>query len=133
MTLLWTAKANSGAYMIMWFGSLVAILICVAYYAKNIYPYNLESSLLDQDLEKLSSRLNEACTSMSFRERYNPRTEDGQLNITGSMLRMSTKRVGNTRVLVCDNPGLNVHLNLSQATFVVIAKNGSSTIRVWTE
>jgi hypothetical protein len=134
MTSAWTAKANTAAYVIMWFGSLLAILICVVFFIRNIYPYNREMGVLDNDLERISTRLNEACISSVYRDKINPYTEEGQLNITGSLITMASKHVGSKRVLVCNNPGLDVRIDLSSITNVVIAKNASdTTIHIWTE
>jgi len=81
MIFKWNAKADTVSTIVLWFGSLLAVLICGIWLVKNFNPQHLTLQNIDNELTNLQTSLNSACRSSKYWENYYPKTNTGNLII----------------------------------------------------
>ncbi len=125
----WTARAETPTTIIMWLGSLMAVLIIIVWIGKNIYPHHLETQIINGDLEKLQYELSDACNSYLLNRTFNPRTETGEIIFNESLVCINAKQNFNCKKIIC-NTGVQARYDLSNLTYILIQKfpNGSIMI-----
>lgn len=81
MRLRWNAKGDTVSTVVLWVGSLIAALVCVAWLAKNLYPDHITVQAVDNELTVLQHDLNTACRMERFWKNYYPKVKSGTLLI----------------------------------------------------
>jgi hypothetical protein len=81
MAYRWNARADTVSTVVLWVGSLVAALVCVAWLAKNISPDHMVMQSVDNELTMLQQDLNTACRMDRFWKSYYPKLNQGTLII----------------------------------------------------
>lgn len=83
MSSRWLAKADSVSTMVLWIGSTIAALICVAWLAKNLTPDHIALQMVDNELTSLQRKMNTACQSTAYSRHHYPELNQGTLVIQG--------------------------------------------------
>lgn len=81
MKFRWNARGDSVSTMVLWLGSLIAAIICVAWLAKNFNPQHMTVQAVDNELTTLQRTLNSGCKFEKLWKTYYPRLEQGTLII----------------------------------------------------
>ncbi|MBW2990116.1 hypothetical protein KY348_00250 [Candidatus Woesearchaeota archaeon] len=79
MRLKSNVRADILANTVLWFGILIAAMICMAWLVKNLRSPYLPTKELDNELDQLQLDLNKACTMDYFWKRYYPKVNKGKL------------------------------------------------------
>lgn len=117
-----SARADTHTNLIMLFGGILAVLICVIWYAKNIYPSHVAIDYIDSDLSNIQGYVNTACQSIEYYHLYNPRTEEGTLTTNGSLICIQTTYLSRCRQSFC-SLNENKTLDLKNLTDILITRN----------
>ena len=128
MQFQWTVKAESATTVVMWIGSLLAVLIIVIWIGKNIYPKHMEVQTINDDLEKAQYELSDACNSYLLNKTFNPRTEIGRIIINRTNVCIDTDTTYQCKDLICDTHHSAIHY-LHNLTFIQIQKFPNGTIQ----
>jgi len=123
----WTAKADSSTNIIMWVGGIIAVLIMVIWYAKNLYPTHTAVDIIESDLLNIQQSVNQACMSVSYKHEYNPITETGVFAADHSRICINTTMVAACREVFCNVSG-PVNISLDEISTFLIEKN--DTVRI---
>jgi hypothetical protein len=81
MRLRLNAKGDSVSTVVLWVGSLIAALVCIAWLSKNLYPEQVTVQAVDNELTVLQRDLNTACRMDQFWKVYYPKIRTGTLFI----------------------------------------------------
>ncbi len=95
------AKGETPTAIVMWIGSIMAVLIMVLWIGRNTYPSHQEIMMINQDLEDLQYHMSDACSSYTIDLAFNPRTEQGYLILNGSVACMNTSHFHRCKSLIC--------------------------------
>jgi hypothetical protein len=90
MRFRWNAKGDTVSTVVLWVGSLIAALICVAWLAKNLYPDQVTVQAVDNELSSLQRDLNTACRMDRYWKNYYPKISTGTLIINGMQVCMDS-------------------------------------------
>jgi len=121
------AKAESFANIIMWIGSTLAVLIAVLWYADNLRPTTVAVDYLESDLQNLQSVVNDACMSVAYSYKFNPRTEIGTLVVNVTKICINTDVLSGCREVFCNMSPVST-FDLANITNINIEKNDTVTI-----
>ena len=113
---------------IMWLGVVITILIGVSWYITKLKPEQLAQETLQFDLTEMKKIVSRACTSISFSNDYNPRTEAGFVSVNGNVICINSSEFFDCTVLSCNTSNNNL-INLADITFVRIEKYDNLTIK----
>jgi len=81
MAFKWNVKADAVSTMVLWMGSLIAAIICVAWLAQNLNPDHITLQMVDNELTNLQRDLNTACRMDTYWKNYYPKVNEGNLII----------------------------------------------------
>jgi len=80
MTYRWNARGDAVSTSVLWIGSLVAALVCVAWLANNLAPDHISLQQIDNELTEMQKQMNKACR-MTYWRNYFPKVNAGNLII----------------------------------------------------
>jgi hypothetical protein len=123
--LTWNARAETATNIILWLGSLVAVLIIIIWLGKNITPANYEYKVISEDLEKLQYDISDACNSFLLNRTYNPKVEAGNFTVNDTFICIRTKTFSQCKQIIC-NISFNAVYDLSNITYITILKQNQT-------
>jgi hypothetical protein len=130
MTSGWTAKADAATEIITWLALVIGALILVLWFFRSGIGSTSDVEVLDKDLVQLQIMLDEACSSMSYRNTFNPMTESGYLIITDEVC-VRISQDNESKVTRCIMPLCAVDagmIDLNKMTRLVITRNRTVAI-----
>ena len=83
MKLRWNARADAAASIVLWLGTLIAALICIVWFVKNLSPDHINLQQIDNELTQLQRDLNTACRMHTYQRNYYPKVNSGSLILNG--------------------------------------------------
>ena len=86
MGLRWNAKANVATELIMWIGSILAVIICVIWLTKNLSDDPNKLEIIDYEMSNLQEIFSTACNVDYYQKKYNPWIDEGNLLIYDNFL-----------------------------------------------
>jgi len=75
----WNAKGDTVSTIVLWFGSILAVVICVLWLTKTLASDHITVQQIDNELTSLRSELNKACRMYDYWKEYNPKMNEGNL------------------------------------------------------
>ncbi len=101
MTLSLNARAETPVAIVMWIGSIISVLIVIGWIGKNIYPSNIATGTMTEDLENLQLMTSDACNSNFFNRTFNPLTEQGNIIFRNNSICINTTKNNICRDIIC--------------------------------
>lgn len=86
MQLQWNAKGDTAATVIMWIGSLLAVIICITWLVQNISADHITLEKIDYEMNIMQEIFSTACNMNYYRYKYNPMLREGYLILNESDL-----------------------------------------------
>ena len=106
---------------LLWGSIIFMAIIITVWMSQTLYPVQADLSLIDEDLQALSTITTQACNSYTYERRYNPRVERGNLTFEGFTICIATERSSLCSYSIC-NMGLDEHIALENTTYVTVTK-----------
>jgi len=88
----WNAKADAVSTMVLWMGSLIAAIICVAWLAQNLTPDHITVQMVDNELTNMQRDINTACRMSTYWKNYYPQVNEGNLIINDLQVCIDTSQ-----------------------------------------
>ena len=117
-------RADSSSYIILWGGTLIAVLIITTWYFQNFYNVSNELDLINDDLKIIRDSLNIACQSVYYRTEINPKNEKGLFEINDHTICINTTKIEKCVQLFC-NTSFSKKIDLAEIVTITIEKKES--------
>jgi hypothetical protein len=130
-----TARAEATSEIISWLALVVGGLILIVWLFKSgaLRPTDTIEEL-DKDILQVQIMLDEACTTMEYRNSYNPLMETGIINVTGNELCITLITDATGHITRCAHTVCNLSLpgplDLANITDLIIRRDGGAGVYV---
>jgi len=124
----WNARADASTYIILWFGTILAVLIISTWYFTTIYPLSEEFDVINEFLDEMQEEFNKACNSVYYVKDINPELEKGIFYTNNTHICLNTIRTNITdcRIVFCNiNENMNFSFDLQQISYITLERNNS--------
>jgi hypothetical protein len=132
MTSASTARGNAPVEIITWITmSLAAIILIIWYIKSGAFNPNNDITVADKDLLQLQLMLDEACSTDTYTNAYNPMSESGKLVALQSEVCIILTPDPETKITRCGTPSCELgsaEIDLAAITSIYIVNNGSVLI-----
>ena len=125
--LKWNVKGDADTYVILWIGTIIAVLIVSYWFFGKVQPISKESRLIGDTLDNFKNEFNIACNSLVYQVKVNPSLEKGIFYNNYSKICIKSKNLNSTtcRTAIC-NISTSFSFDLSKIIDIIILKNGSN-------
>jgi hypothetical protein len=125
--LLLNAKGSTFE-VISWLGLLIVALIAGYWFFSNFNVSKGKIETIENDLHNLRALIDDACDAKTYYAKYNPFTEDGNLEIRKGEICITAKDAASCRLFLCETAAGGETFNLSETRELEIVKenNGSA-------
>lgn len=123
------AKGESASTMIMWIGSILAVLIIIIWVNQNLKPMQVNTFVINDDLEKMQLEISNACTSFFYNRSFNPLVQKGLMRIDGSEICINSSEILRCKRSVCDSK-IHIAFNITDIKHISIIRHENGTIEI---